>query len=263
MNCPYCAEEIKDDAVVCRYCRSPLFYAKPVMDDIRQLKTQLGDLAQLVAALSARLDEASPETAPAAPGRSRVWGSIAKIAAVNLILAVILTTSESTLVNGCLLFGTTLVLGAWTGAGTRRLRFVKYLLLGAFNIVAAILGRIIVDLMTGFVSSRYDRLQTMYHSDYFFLAIALFVVAWILAFMTGAYSGGFIERLAHPRRQGATMANRLAANLVPASGGGSAQPGQARAQTFVATLIALLPPLCTLAGTVAAAYFGYLAALKR
>ena len=34
MRCPYCAEEVKDEAVVCKHCHSELFVVRPLLEKI-------------------------------------------------------------------------------------------------------------------------------------------------------------------------------------------------------------------------------------
>ena len=41
MRCPYCAEEVKDDAVVCKHCHRELFVVKPLIDKINQMGARL------------------------------------------------------------------------------------------------------------------------------------------------------------------------------------------------------------------------------
>ena len=44
MECPFCAETIKDETIVCKHCSRDLRVAMPVMLEIQQLVSELDHL---------------------------------------------------------------------------------------------------------------------------------------------------------------------------------------------------------------------------
>ena len=41
MNCPYCSEQVKDSAIVCKHCGRELFVVRPLMDKLDEATKRL------------------------------------------------------------------------------------------------------------------------------------------------------------------------------------------------------------------------------
>lgn len=89
MNCPFCAEEIKAEAVVCKHCRRDLSIARPVLLELQAQYQHILALREEVQALRGLL-ESRPEPSPISARPISIRLSGASGVAIGLVSALLL-----------------------------------------------------------------------------------------------------------------------------------------------------------------------------
>jgi hypothetical protein len=218
-------------------------------------------LGDLLRELGTRAETPIPVGTAAQP-RSIFWTSVAKILLINIIWGVwyglgqfeiisLFSLASAISVQAILSVG----LGAWVGSPIRTSRLIKYIGAGLAN---AILSLFIVASLA--IIAGHSELSNIFNDlKPESLSLVYLMSSSVLAFVTGAFASDFIHRLSHPLSQSGTIANRIAASLISGTGAAQGQNRPTRVQGFVAGVFALLPSLLSVAGTIVAAYLGYLA----
>jgi hypothetical protein len=67
LNCPFCDEEIRDNALVCKHCGRDLSVLRPVLGRLRDLEERLAAAESAIQALGARVETACSENAHPRP----------------------------------------------------------------------------------------------------------------------------------------------------------------------------------------------------
>ena len=64
MRCPFCAEDVRDDAAVCRYCRNYLTIPEALLAERAELQNRLAALRQELMELNDQIATAGNRTVP-------------------------------------------------------------------------------------------------------------------------------------------------------------------------------------------------------
>ena len=72
MECPFCAETIKDEAVVCKHCSRDLRVVRPVIIEIEKIVIELDALQRELDQTNARIERFVPRSDTTAFIRSRM-----------------------------------------------------------------------------------------------------------------------------------------------------------------------------------------------
>ncbi len=88
MRCPYCAEVVHDDAIVCPHCHRDFSPMKPMMRQVEALSARVEALEKAVPAAPVAVTEAFPASAPAmAVPAGPSWSLVPPLVAIVLLVA--------------------------------------------------------------------------------------------------------------------------------------------------------------------------------
>jgi hypothetical protein len=233
MKCPYCAEEIKDEAIVCRYCARDLSFFKPMLERISSLEDQVAELSALIDDVRGRTQLHAATSSPGPKHHFAFWRRVLAVLLPALLITVSAYLRETVVV--LLLHASVVPFGFWAGIGWHGKHLKDYVLLGSAVGLLGGTGALLVQ------RSALWGLENPILASLIYLAIELLGAATL--FVSGALFADLVERKRHPDLyETPEFARRVGRRI--------AGPGKAPNPTTIALVQAMGPASLGLIGTI-------------
>lgn len=273
MNCPYCKESIKAEALVCRYCHRDVFPPGRLYEELRKLQKTVDAQSETLHLLSTeftRISRRAPKQSDLAgtklltepPDQITAQRRTALMTAVTVLVPATIEVLSYAYMRAHGFFSMLVFVllalipfpfGVWMAKVTPGRHLARYVGLGLLIGIVGFMGTVFLywaDI--GKIELR------LINEPAELLALAVLILGPGLIFIAGSVIGDWWEGFG-PRRS-SEVARRAARLLTPDDVDKNLREDRV---TKLASVFSALTPLLGLLGTLATAYFTYLAAVNQ